>query len=530
MGDLSDAKVNILDRIITDEHGRKLRLINPVNLSSAPRDFHLSRAGKPFRRYFSLVGNSILMILLVQAFSLQLFGILERQPLNIIACSFVTLPCLSCLFYFHRPKLVEVRLVTSDEKGILTHPIPEGGSIQTTINTRMVRFLVRDDSIIDTPPSLMIWLVFVLCLLITFAISILEIIGGDLGLIFSLLMALPMILILFSIPVYAWWASSTSWIGLPTRLRDAETWLIAGMAAGIPAIFINSWLTPILVPESWSVNTEDFITYTMSAPIGEEIFKFLAILCFVSSIKGPKTGFQVGFTVGLGFAISENFTYLVSSYVSGGGFASLLITSLIRGIGSIPGHAVWTSFSGAALGWWLIDTKNKAKVNIFIHRFISKSMDMIESIGIDIDMDGDNSGYDGPEYTMIQAIQDVENTSQTPNWTISSDRVNMVSTSLISNPLSDISNFIVKKSINNPQITPRFKIIPPHSLFFGLSIAICGHSFWNGSGIIISKLGFHLGFSENAVIGISLLWIIVMVAIVIFVSSLLMRGISSLAE
>ena len=240
------------------------------------------------------------------------------------------------------------------------------------------------------------------------------------------------------------------------------------MAAGIPAIFVNSWLTPTLVPGSWSLNTEDFIIYTISAPIGEEIFKFLAILCFISSIKGPKTGFQVGFTVGLGFAISENFTYLVSSYVSGGGFASLLITSLIRGIGSIPGHAVWTSFSGAALGWWLTDKNNKAKVNIFIHRFISKSMDIIEGIGIDIDMDGDNSGYDGPEYTMIQAIQDVENTAQSPNWTISLDKVNTVSTSLISNPLGHDNNFIIKKSTDNLKIISRLKIIPPQSLLFGL--------------------------------------------------------------
>ena len=189
-----------MDRIITDEYGRKLRLINPVKLSSAPKDFHLSRAGKPFRRYFSLVGNSILMIFLVQAFSFQLFGVLERQPLSIIACSFVTLPCLFCLFYFHRPKLVEVRLVTSDQKGILAHPIPEGGSIQTTTNSRMIRFLVRDDSIIDTPPSFKIWLVFVLCLFISFAIAILEIMGGDLGLIFSLLMALPMICLLYTSP------------------------------------------------------------------------------------------------------------------------------------------------------------------------------------------------------------------------------------------------------------------------------------------------------------------------------------------
>lgn len=540
MGDLSDTKVKILDRIITDEHGRQLRLISPVSLSPAPNDFQLSRASKPFRRYFSLLVNSLVMIFLVQAFSVQLIGLFVGEPLYVIGCSFVTLPCLVFLVYFHRPKLVEVRLVIPYENGMTAHPIPEGGSIQTTMSSRMTRFLVRDDSIIDTPPSFWVWLVFGLCLCISFIISIIEIFAGDLGLIFSLLMALPMTLILFSVPVYAWWASSTSWLGIPTRLRDAEAWLIAGMAAGIPAILVNSWLTPILVPSSWSITTQDFITYTMSAPIGEELFKFLAILCFISSIKGPKSGFQVGFTVGLGFAIAENFSYLLLSY-GGGGFAGLLITSLIRGIGSIPGHAVWTSFSGAALGWWLSESKNKAKVNILLHRLTSKSMDIIESIGIDIDMDGDSSGYDGPEYTMIQALNDAENPIVPPNWTISKNKTDSISTSLISDsnpswwslPNSvDDSNFVIKKTSDYPLALTqsKVKIIPPKSLFIGLLIAIGGHSFWNGSGIIISELGYNLGFTENMVIGISLLWIIIMVIAVIFVSSLLMRGISSLSE
>jgi RsiW-degrading membrane proteinase PrsW (M82 family) len=374
--------------------------------------------------------------------------------------------------------------------------------------------------------------VFVLSLFFSFVIAIIEIIGGDLGLIFSYLMALPMILILFSVPVYAWWSSSTSWIGVPTRLRDAESWLIAGMAAGIPAIIVNSWLTPNLVPSSWSLTTQDFITYTLSAPIGEEIFKFFAVLCFVSSIKGPKSGFQVGFTVGLGFAISENFSYLIASY-GGGGFAGLLITSLIRGIGSIPGHAVWTSFSGAALGWWLSESKNKAKINLLIHKFSSKSMNLIESIGIDIDMDGDSSGYDGPEYSIVQAIRDLETDNQAPSWTISGNKTDSISTSLISSASyfsSGDSNFMIQRKSKGLQSTSRFKIIPPKSLFMGLLIAILGHSFWNGSGIIISEFGFYLGFSENLVIGVSLLWIIIMVIVVIFVSSLLMRGISSLSE
>ena len=87
------------------------------------------------------------MVFLVQAFSAQLIGILDAQPLYVIGCSIVTLPCIFFLIILHRPKLIEVRLLTSDENGMYAHPIPEGGSIQTPIPTIMNRFLVRDDSI-----------------------------------------------------------------------------------------------------------------------------------------------------------------------------------------------------------------------------------------------------------------------------------------------------------------------------------------------------------------------------------------------
>ena len=133
--------MNRLDRIVTDNQGRKLRLLEPKSLTSAPKDFQLSRISRPFRRYFSLVANSLIMVFLVQAFSAQLIGVLEAQPLYVIGCSFVTFPCIGFLIFLHRPKLIEVRLLTSDENGMFAHPIPEGGSIQTPIPTKMNRFL-----------------------------------------------------------------------------------------------------------------------------------------------------------------------------------------------------------------------------------------------------------------------------------------------------------------------------------------------------------------------------------------------------
>jgi len=528
--------VEILDRIVIDNQGRKLRLLDPSPLTKAPEDFQLSRVSRPFRRYFSLVANSLVMIFLVQSFSAQLIGILNGEPLYVIGCSFVTFPCIGVLIFLHRPKLVEVRLLTIHDNGTYAHPIPEGGSIQSPMPTKMNRFLVRDDSIIDTPPSFWIWSVFVLCLCISFVVAILEILGGDFGLIISLVLALPMTLILFSIPVYAWWASSNSWIGIPTRLRDAESWLIAGMAAGIPAILVNSWLTPALVPASWSSGTEEFIIYTFSAPIGEELFKFLAVLCFFSYIKGPKTGFQVGFTVGLGFAITENFLYLIMSY-SGGGFTALFLTSLIRGIGSIPGHAVWTSFSGAALGWWLSNHNNKAKIIFFTKKISTKSMDIIESIGIDVDMDGDISGFDGPEYTMLTALEDAQNPNNSIRWKVSEDNSEQIFTSLIDSKNLNLWKLSEprtpkdeNKLVNVSNISNKLKIIPPKSIIAGLFIAIFGHALWNGSETILSEFGKLIGLNEDIIILLSLLWIFFLVITVLFISFLLMRGINTISD
>ena len=102
-----------------DNQGRKLRLLDPSPLTKAPEDFQLSRVSRPFRRYFSLVANSLVMIFLVQSFSAQLIGILNGEPLYVIGCSFVTFPCIGVLIFLHRPKLVEVRLLTIHELSLI---------------------------------------------------------------------------------------------------------------------------------------------------------------------------------------------------------------------------------------------------------------------------------------------------------------------------------------------------------------------------------------------------------------------------
>ena len=91
---------------------------------------------------------------------------------------------------------------------------------------------------------------------------------------------------------------------------------------------------------------------SVSAPVGEELCKAAFVLSLYKIIDSPKRGFQVGFSVGLGFALLENLIYIMSSFGTGAAI-SYSMTTVMRGIGSIPGHAVWTGLSGVSIGWYL---------------------------------------------------------------------------------------------------------------------------------------------------------------------------------
>ncbi|DAC08176.1 MAG TPA: PrsW family intramembrane metalloprotease [Candidatus Poseidoniales archaeon] len=79
----------------------------------------------------------------------------------------------------------------------------------------------------------------------------------------------------------------------------------------------------------------------------------MAVLSLSRMIDSSRRGLQVGFTVGLGFAMLENLQYILFSLVAEPTTAAVSygLTSVLRGIGSIPGHAVWTGLSGYALGY-----------------------------------------------------------------------------------------------------------------------------------------------------------------------------------
>ena len=134
--------------------------------------------------------------------------------------------------------------------------------------------------------------------------------------------------------------------------------LVAGMLSAVPAIVINSLFSPILVG---AVGLNAFETGTLgeglilfvSAPVGEELSKALAVIALSHLIVSPKHGFYVGTTVGLGFALLENASYILMALAGDYSSIAYFFTASLRGLSSIPGHAMWTGLSGYAIGCWL---------------------------------------------------------------------------------------------------------------------------------------------------------------------------------
>ena len=116
--------------------------------------------------------------------------------------------------------------------------------------------------------------------------------------------------------------------------------LIAGMLSTFPALLINSILFPSMLYEIVGMNPNvdsllvQNLTIVVSAPVGEELCKLIAILCLWKLIDSPRRGFQIGFTVGLGFAMLENLQYILVNLLTDQYAAfSYSFTAILRGVG-----------------------------------------------------------------------------------------------------------------------------------------------------------------------------------------------------
>jgi RsiW-degrading membrane proteinase PrsW (M82 family) len=161
-----------------------------------------------------------------------------------------------------------------------------------------------------------------------------------------------------------------------TTKIEGERMLIAGMLSTFPALIINWLLFPFILVKmginyvdsetlmTYPGTTAEFLILTVSAPVGEELCKAAFVLSLYKMIDSPRRGFQIGFSVGLGFALLENLQYIMLS-LGGGEYSAISysLTTVIRGIGSIPGHAFWTGLSGVSIGWFLCTKRGVSSKN-----------------------------------------------------------------------------------------------------------------------------------------------------------------------
>jgi len=436
-------------------------------LTPPPRGIALASKSTPWSVIWSMLGIVVLLYIITQVVVLALFGIFEAEA-SLTICSIIFLVPLLLLFTFvRRPKLTHLIMATPDITSATNqHQITNSRVLSTPIPTKFSHHLVRDSPPLEMPPTSTLWTVFGITVITAF-LGLLPVMlsNNPIWMFIAVLIGVPAWLLGFSLPVHAWWAFSTRHFQLMTSKRDGEQMLIAGMLSTIPAIVINSLLFPLMLITIGIESMEpgsigEFLILAVSAPFGEELCKAAFVLSLYKLIDSPKRGFQIGFSVGLGFALLENLQYIMIS-LGGGEYAafSYSITTIVRGIGSIPGHAFWTGLSGVSIGWYLC---TKYGMN-------SNQIEKDDTKWV---------VFDGSTGQVIDSEREISPLGQT------------------------VKGWLYKPADKVWRL--------PRSPIIGISLAIIGHSFWNGSSWLIGWL-----FKDDDIL-IQLLanlgWIVVMIA------------------
>ena len=428
-------------------------------LTPPPPGLTLAHPSSPWKVVRSMLGFVLLVFIIVQVSSVAVYGLLDSDfdgdfgpsnPVLTIFGSVCLIPCVAGFALLRRPRLTHVIRGTESIFGRTFNMIAPHTAIQSPQPIHVDHHLVRDLAPLEMPPGKHLWWLFfggvsisTLCMLpmLVFGLNLFT------GLLFGLV-AIPAFIIGFSTPVFAWWSTLNAYFGLPTTRRLAEWMLIAGMVSALPAVVINSFLSPFLL-NGLGFDTLDPMSlgYGMilflSAPIGEELCKAAAILVLARFIDSPRRGFQIGFTVGLGFALLENSVYVMTTFAAGEESAVLFaFTSILRGIGSIPAHGLWTGISGYAIGSYLCNR----------------------------DVPPVQPGY------QVASEQTVPATNQ---WMLinASGEIVKQSTTEFSEPIRVPRWLCSSKEAAFPL---------PNKPIIGIALAMLFHSFWNGSSWLLS--------------------------------------------
>jgi RsiW-degrading membrane proteinase PrsW (M82 family) len=147
-------------------------------------------------------------------------------------------------------------------------------------------------------------------------------------------------------------------------------WLyFLGMVVVIPAALIEALFEYI-------TQSNGFVTTVVYAPIVEEILKFLVVYLFIYrdiEFNEPVDGIIYAAAAALGFASLENLLYVFNAYHGASiveNEAPIVSASLVastRAILSVPGHVLFATFWGNALGLakFMLD-KKAAKTTIIM--------------------------------------------------------------------------------------------------------------------------------------------------------------------
>ncbi|MBR96073.1 MAG: hypothetical protein CMA81_04595 [Euryarchaeota archaeon] len=362
-------------------------------LSPAPNNIYLSQKSSRWRTIGSMLGLVTVIFFYVNTALFIVSGFIDSNlngilgpsdPLQVMIGTLCSTPFLLAFILLRKPKLAHVVRIEPSNQGTNTHLIAPSTLIQTPMQTSLKHHLVHNTAPLQIPPLKQLWLIFFFGTLISTICMIPILISSTIwAVLLFLLIAIPAWIIGFSTPVFAWWATSNEYFGLQTTKRQGEWMLIAGMLSTFPALVINSLISPIIITFlGISMDGVESLGYGMilflSAPIGEELSKALAILFLSRFIDSGKRGFQIGFSVGLGFALLENMSYILGALLSGESAAlSFILTTVLRAIGSIPGHATWTAISGFAIGHHI--SKNNHSKSLIDGIYVKKKITKQES-------------------------------------------------------------------------------------------------------------------------------------------------------
>jgi len=132
-------------------------------------------------------------------------------------------------------------------------------------------------------------------------------------------------------------------------LYQKDKWEPEPKTLVIKAFFLGILVViPALILEApFQMLNLSFLLIIIVAPVVEEILKFMAMKRFIyqnAEFDEPMDGIVYATAVALGFASVENLFYLISAQ------SKVMIVFAARAILSVPGHALFSSMWGYALG------------------------------------------------------------------------------------------------------------------------------------------------------------------------------------